>query len=231
MTAYDWKDYPLRLAKGQQLSLQKMLRTTVPGGDICTVIDDGLLNTASSQILRKWIFENARVRAVVRLPEDTFKPNKINVRSSVLLLEKREIPDPDLDEEYNVTFIDINSLGYHGSGEPIRGFNLPNLLDEIEKLALGKTPKSGSIGAGWEAFDVPISAFKSDESYRLDLKYWAPKAIAVIDAIKKNGAVTVDKINLLKTKRGSSPKADSYVGDQMATLPSSRQEPQSRAME
>ncbi|MHC5656334.1 N-6 DNA methylase [Stappia sp. ICDLI1TA098] len=213
LSSSDWKDYPLKLAKGQQLFLQKMLLATKPNGDICTVIDDGLLNTASSQNLRRWIFENARVRAVARLPDDTFKPNKINVRSSVLLLEKRENPDPDLNEEYDVTFIDLKSLGYYGSGEPIRGFNLSRLLKEVEEKALGNRGKGERSGEAWEAFDIPVSAFRADNSFRLDLKYWNPKAIEVINSIKQNGAVTLNTINILKTKRGSSPKSDSYVGD------------------
>lgn len=213
LTNADWKDYPLRLSKGQQLFLQKMVLTTKPNGDICTVIDDGLLNTASSQELRRWIFENVRVRAVVRLPDDTFKPNKINVRSSVLVMEKRERSDPDLDDDYNVTFIDIGSLGYYGSGEPIRGFDLSKLLSEVEEKALDCSRGTTRSGYSWAAFDVPLSNFKDDQSFRLDLKYWDPTAIKLVDEIKSDGAVTLDKINLLETKRGSSPKAESYVGE------------------
>lgn len=211
LTAADWKDFPLRLSKGQQLFLQKMVLSTKPGGDICTVIDDGLLNTASSKALRRWIFENARVKAVVRLPDETFKPNKINVRSSILLLEKREHQDSDLDDDYKVTFIDLKSLGYHGSGEPIRGFDLPNLLLEIGNEAL----KQGHDRSGttWSAFDVPMSNFKTDESFRLDLKYWTPDTLNIVGEIKDNGAVTVEDINLIKTRRGSSPKAETYVGE------------------
>lgn len=213
LTPTDWKDFPLRLSKGQQLFLQKMLLSTKSGGDICTVIDDGLLNTASSKALRRWIFENAKVKAVVRLPDETFKPNKINVRSSVLLLEKREHQDTDLNAEYNVTFIDLRSLGYQGSGEPIRGFDLPVLLNEIESVALDQNAGKLRTGKGWSAFDVSISDFKVDESFRLDLKYWAPDARDVVRAIQQNGAVTLDQLNQIKTRRGTSPKADTYVSE------------------
>jgi type I restriction enzyme M protein len=34
----DWDQYTLKLTKGQQLFLQKMVASTVPDGDICTVI-------------------------------------------------------------------------------------------------------------------------------------------------------------------------------------------------
>ena len=211
--ATDWKQYPLRLPKGQQLFLQKMLLATKPGGDICTVIDDGLLNTASSRELRKWLFQNAKVKAVVRLPEETFKPNKINVRSSVLLMEKRENPDVDLDDSYDVKFVDLASLGYHGSGEAIRGFDLDKVLAEVETEALGKAGYDLRSGGFGSAFDVSMKAFKEDESYRLDLKYWHPEAVSVVQAMAKAGAASLATLNSIQTRRGISPKAETYVGD------------------
>ena len=168
----DWDQYPLRLSKGQQLFLQKMVLSTKAGGDICTVIDDGLLNTASSRELRNWLFQHTKVRTVVRLPEDTFKPNKINVRSSVVLLTKREKADIDLDDEYDVKFVDLHSLGYYGSGETIRGFDLDGMLAEIEREAIGSSCHELRIGQNWSAFDVSTNTIKTDSTYRLDLKYW-----------------------------------------------------------
>lgn len=209
----DWAQYPLRMSKGQQLFLQKMLLCTKPLGDVCTVIDDGLLNTASTQELRKWLFQNAKIKAVVRLPEDTFKPNKINVRSSVVLMEKWEHPDIDLDNDYKVTFIDMQSLGYHGSGDPIRGFNLHEVLSEIETAALDQSGGLERSGEGWAAFDVTMDEVRDDQSFRMDLKYWIPDVVARVDEMKGSGAKTIKEINLIETKRGKSPKADDYVGE------------------
>ena len=78
------------------------------------------------------MLENCRILAVIRLPEDTFKPNKINVRASVLYLEKYETPDHDLENSYSITFCDIESLGYYGSGEPIRNFDWTKLLNAVQ---------------------------------------------------------------------------------------------------
>tara|TARA_R110001599_G_scaffold25282_7_gene90562 strand:+ start:5800 stop:8274 length:2475 start_codon:yes stop_codon:yes gene_type:complete len=211
--ATDWSQYPLKLSKGQQLFLQKMVLSTKGGGEICTVIDDGLLNTASSRDLRNWLFQNARIKVVVRLPEETFKPNKINVRSSVILMEKRDHADSDLDDEYDVTFIDLKSLGYHGSGESIRGFNLESLLDEIEEHAVGGSGYKLRSGEFWSAFNVSMKALKKDATFRLDLKYWHPDAIEIISAMERSGAVAVSDLNTIDTSRGSSPKADSYVDE------------------
>jgi len=212
MVASDWSDYPLKLSKGQQLFLQKMLLSTKPGGDICTVIDDGLLNTVSSRELRKWIFQNSKIKAIVRLPEETFKPNKINVRSSILLMEKRECPDIDLDDNYNVKFIDIQSLGYSGSGEAIRGFDLDKVFVELEAEALGETGYSLRNGDAWLAFDVAMASFKNDLSFRLDLKYWHPRVVSIVENMANDGAASINALNTIDTRRGSSPKAETYVG-------------------
>lgn len=208
----DWDQFPLRTYQGQQLFLQKMVLSTKAGGDICTVIDDGLLNTASAQDLRTWLFRQAKIKAIVRLPEDTFKPNKINVRSSIVLMERWETEDHDLDREYPVTFIDVASLGYYGSGEPIRGFDLNSFLEEVSDKAL-KPSKKPRQGTDWSAFDVPMQEIKEDGSFRLDLKYWVPSVREEIKKLQSAPAKTIKELNQLETRRGRSPRADDYVDE------------------
>ena len=209
----DWEQYPLRLSKGQQLFIQKMVCCVKPGGDICTVIDDGLLNTASSIPLREWLFQNVKVRAIVRLPEETFKPNKINVRASILVLEKLLEPDVDLENDYLVTFIDLQSLGYMGSGDPIRGFDLDKVFSELTSKALEQKSTVVRSGTAWRAFDVKFKDIKDDSSFRLDLKYWEPEVRKAMGALVSSGQPTIKTINTIKTRRGSSPKADDYVDE------------------
>ncbi|WP_228385483.1 hypothetical protein, partial [Pseudomonas helleri] len=67
--------------------------------------------------------KQCRLKAVLNLPGETFKPNKINVRSSLLYFERREKPDEFFEDSYKVTVCQIKSLGYLGSGEKIRGFD------------------------------------------------------------------------------------------------------------
>lgn len=98
----DMTQYSVSSTKGQYLFIQKMIASTVPGGEICTVIDEGLLNTETGVDLRRHILQNCRVKAILNLPSETFKPNKINVRSSVLYMEKRATPDIDFNDHYLV---------------------------------------------------------------------------------------------------------------------------------
>jgi type I restriction enzyme M protein len=123
MVEGDLDQFPVKGSKGQILFLQKMVQAVKPGGEICTVIDEGLLNTEQAAALRGYIMEHMVLKGIVRLPDVTFKPNKINVKSSVLHMEKRMEPKPDIDDDYPVLFVDMQTLGYQGSGEPIRGMD------------------------------------------------------------------------------------------------------------
>lgn len=213
LTAEELAEYDVRSLKGQHLFLQRIVKCTKAGGDICTVIDDGVLNTESARELRRWLFSKCRIKAIVRLPDETFKPNKINVRSSLLLLERLESDDVDGDLNYPILFIDIFSLGYEGSGDPIRGFNLVDLLDEIEDLLADNRYTGLLEGTSWRAFYVQAATIKSEVSCRLDLKYYDPALIERCNEMSLKKA-TVFELNLISTSRGSSPPAENYVDEQ-----------------
>lgn len=209
----DLDQYTIKTARGQYLFLQKMILSTVPGGHICTVIDEGVLNTDSGAGLRRFVFEKTYVRAVIHLPAETFQPNNINVKASVLLLERREQDDSDLADSYPVIFCDLQSLGYDGAGERLRGFRADKLLAEVTSVALVASPTAQRSGYQWKAFDVPSSAITSDGSVRLDLKYWVPSVRDRIAKAVAAGAGTIRDLNTVPTCRGKSPSADLYVDE------------------
>jgi type I restriction enzyme M protein len=209
----DADQFPVGGARGQFLFLQKMVLAAKPGADICTVIDEGVLNTYSAAHLRKWILQNCRVVAVVRLPDETFKPNKINVKSSVLYLVRRAEEDTDLLTKELITFVDLDSLGYNGSGDTLRGFDYPLLFNEFESKALNTKSGSPRSGYRWTAFDVSTEEIAADTAYRLDLKYWQPEVRNRIAKLLATGAKTVKELNTIVTERGRSPSAESYVDE------------------
>ncbi|MGR9284287.1 N-6 DNA methylase [Rhizobium johnstonii] len=204
-------------AKGQILFLQKMIRSTKSGGEICTVIDEGLLNTEQASELRAYILEHTKIRSIVRLPEITFKPNKINVKSSVLHLEKRVNSVADLDDDYPIVFVDIDSLGYQGSGEAVRGFDFPAMLQSLDAAyhSIDRTTsgKSGQ-GAHWRWFSRSSLDIAQDGTKRFDLKYWEPDITSKLEAMRAAGDQTIGTINLVDTKRGKSPPAAVYVDEE-----------------
>ena len=213
LTAESTKMYPIRSTKGQSLFIQKMIMSSRPDSLIVTVIDEGVLNTSTYEPLRRFILKQCRVEMVVSLPDETFKPNKINVRSSVLVLKKRSSEDADLVDDYSVAFVSINSLGYDGSGKEIRGFDLTKLIEGIESIDANSLPSDELInGYEWSAFSSKSSLIRDDKTSRFDYRFWNPEIRQSIKSIEsQKNSTTIKEINLIATKRGKSPPAAEYV--------------------
>ncbi|KQM56835.1 N-6 DNA methylase [Chryseobacterium sp. Leaf201] len=210
----DMQQFEVSSSKGQYLFIQKMITSTIAGGEICTVIDEGVLNTDSGKNLREFILKNCKLICVVSLPNETFKPNKINVKCSLLYLEKRDHPDFDLEDNYTTTICRFDSLGYHASGDKIRNFKKDLFLSEIESKVLDCNLGSIREGYNWSAFDVDIKDIYDDETHRFDYKYWNVDTREKIDILLKFKNPTLKELNLISTSRGKSPSADSYVDEQ-----------------
>jgi type I restriction enzyme M protein len=210
----DLEQFPIPTKKGQLLFVQKMVLSVNPQqGEVCTVIDEGVLNTDTARNIRQWLLQQCEIRAVVRLPEVTFKPNKINVRSSILYMVRREQPDFDFEANYSVTFIDVHSLGYQGSGDPIRGFNESALMSEIETF-VHESPKAAAYKAEhWRAFTVPVGKIVADKTRRLDLKYWDQDILEVLAGLESSKAPTLVDLAIEPLRRGKSPAAENYVDE------------------
>jgi type I restriction enzyme M protein len=208
----DISQYPIASSKGQFLFLEKMLSAVKPGeGEVCTVIDEGVLNTDSAADLRKWLVQVGKLKAVLRLPEVTFKPNKINVRSSILHFERHENDDVDQESNHLVTFIDVFNLGYLGSGDSIRGFSEDALMEEIEAF-LAK-PKTNHSALHWRAFQVPMAEIFSDPTLRFDLKFWDPRVRGALVKLGDNSCPTLESLAMSEIRRGKSPASESYVDE------------------
>ncbi len=209
----DRGQFEVKTTKGQYLFLQKMVNATKAGGEICTVIDEGVLNTDSGKELRAFIMQNCYIRAVVSLPSETFKPNKINVKCSLLYLEKRKVLDIDLEDSYPITICKILSLGYTGAGDVIRGFEFEKLRKEIGSNLLEHSSKGIREGYMWKAFDVDSRVVASDLTHRFDYKYWDAEVLAKLEEMRKGENPVIGELNLLDTCRKSSPAAANYVDE------------------
>lgn len=206
-------EFAVPSVKGQSLFIQKMIAAAHDDSLIITVIDEGVLNTASYRDLRKLVLKTCRVETILQLPPETFKPNKITVRSSVLVLRKRSEIDEDLADDYPVTFVEIASLGYEGSGEDIRGFDLSRLIDEVAAIQPRNLHEDKLIeGYNWRAFRIASKDIVDDKSSRFDIRYWHPSICATIKRLAKRAdVITIKSLNTIPTRRGSSPSQAEYV--------------------
>jgi type I restriction-modification system DNA methylase subunit len=82
--------------KGQKtevLFLERCLNLLKPGGKLGIVVPDGVLNNPSLSKVRTFIEDNARILAVISIPDKTFKSSKTNVKASLLFLQKYSIDE------------------------------------------------------------------------------------------------------------------------------------------
>ena len=205
--------FPIQSTRGQSLFIQKMIQSVRPGSLIVTVIDEGVLNTATHLRLREFILKSCAVEAILSLPNETFKPNKINVRSSVLVLRKREETDEDLKDSYPFVFISIESLGYEGSGDDIRGFDLDRLITEVTTIdAYSLQDSLPTSGYYYSAFSFQSSDVIADKSKRLDVRYWHPQTRTAVSSLGSiPGTKNIHEFNTIETGRGKSPPVAEYV--------------------
>lgn len=215
LTTQDLNSYTIKSTKGQSLFIQQMIKNVKSNSRIVTVIDEGVLNTMSYKELRSHIMQECKIEYIISLPDETFKPNKINVKSSVLVLIKRENSDMDLEDEYPISYIKIKSLGYDGAGNDLRGFNLNELIESIINVNPYKLNYEKLYDSYYNEYCIVSSLdIAIDNSTRFDYKYWVTSTISKINAIKKQkGSKTISEINIIETKRGKSPSSSEYVSE------------------
>lgn len=87
------------------LFIEKCIRFLRPGGRMAIVLPQGNLNNVSTEYLRTWLRDKARILAVIGLSDNTFK-KFTNTKTSVLLLQKwHSLSDRTAD--YNI-FMAVN---------------------------------------------------------------------------------------------------------------------------
>lgn len=69
------------------LFIERALNLLKPGGRIAIVLPQGVLNNTNMEYIRNWIFNKARILAVVGLNVNTFKPHT-GTKTSVIFLQK-----------------------------------------------------------------------------------------------------------------------------------------------
>ena len=206
--------FSVRLTKTQALFLQKMVQVTKPSGRICTVIDEGMLNTAAMVRVRKFLLSTCFVDAVIRLPEVTFEPNRINVRSSVLLLTRK--PNDDAVQEHPIRMIDLRKIGYDSMGEEETTTPVDTIIsmvrsrwEDIARIQLTLDDTGGTF----RSYALNLVDVLAEDETRLDLKYYDPETLTLVAKLEASGAFSLSEVALEPIHRGKSPAKSEYNVD------------------
>jgi len=146
-----WEREPNKLIENQVpdiLFIERCLQFLAPYGRMAMVLPDGDLTNSGLGYVRQWIRDNARILAVVSLPQETFVPYGTGVKASVLFLQK--LPPEELEElkkkDYPIFMGIIEKIGYdirgrdiykrNERGEIIKNENGEAIIDEDVSLII-----------------------------------------------------------------------------------------------
>ncbi|OGY15530.1 MAG: hypothetical protein A2784_02300 [Candidatus Chisholmbacteria bacterium RIFCSPHIGHO2_01_FULL_48_12] len=97
------------------LFIERSLDAVRPGGRMAIVLPQGVLNNTNMQYIREWLFDKARILAVVGLHGNTFKPHT-GTKTSVLFLQKWNDGEEPL-KDYPIFMAVSKKSGKNNSGE------------------------------------------------------------------------------------------------------------------
>ena len=125
--------------KRETLLLERQIRLLRPGGRIAVVIPEGILsNKSRDRRLREYILRECVVKAVIRLPQDTFKMSGGAACTSVLYAVKKNPEDPKARAQGDIFFARAEYIGVAPSGKPIPENDLPAIRELYRRFENGE---------------------------------------------------------------------------------------------
>ncbi|GAB6928234.1 N-6 DNA methylase [Paenibacillus sp. JCM 10914] len=193
LTEQDMENFDIKITTAQGLFIQQMIASTKKDGEIVTIIDESILNSAKWKQVREYIINNCFIEAIVSLPKSAFAPNKINVKTSILYLKKKNSDYPeDILQDYPVRMIQMTQVGYNKKGDIVS----PK-IEEISKVMKDRWNELSTAnltleqtGGYFESYPLSISEVLSIKNLniRIDYKYHDPLVLEAIQQLVDNGA-------------------------------------------
>lgn len=121
------KSVPLEL-----VGLERAMQFLKPGGRLGIVLPESVLSNPATSHVREWIAKEAKVRAVISLPVETFSPFGANIKTSVLFVRKWKLKEARKD--YPVFLACVENVGYDAAGRSRNGADLQAVAGEFRSF-------------------------------------------------------------------------------------------------
>ncbi|MDP2896565.1 MAG: N-6 DNA methylase [bacterium] len=186
------------------LFIERALHLLRPGGRMAIVLPDGLLHNVSAAHIRFWLRSQARVLAVVSIPQEAFVPYGTGIKTSVLVLQK--FPAATRDECFMAR---IERIGYDVKGQPVykrdrrgRPIAAPGggyVVDEdVEEIgsAYNDFLHGNLRAANSRVYPIPDSWIDS----RLDPDHYRPEDRRLVEQLEGSGAKPLGEVAHILTE-------------------------------
>lgn len=109
------------------LAIERCLNLVKRGsGIVAFVLPDGILNGDRNAYVREFIQRESKVLAVIGLNKETFQGYSASVKTSVVILQRKENPNEEISSEIFMAV--CTNTGYAPTGLQITGNQLPDIL-------------------------------------------------------------------------------------------------------
>ncbi len=162
------------------LFIERCIRWLKPSGRLGIIIEDSVLNGASNEDVRRFIFQHCIVEAVISLPDVTFMPYSSS-KTSILFLRKKE----DYQEAQSHIFMaDVEQIGRKPNGDPLyierrdkdnpRELlsDLPDVVQAWQTYTISDAQEIRHLSP--KIFVCPVERCIGDVGIRLDVQFHHP---------------------------------------------------------
>ena len=109
------KDRARKQQKTEILFIERCFQLLKPSGILGIVLPDGILSNKSLNYVRQFINDNFVVKAIISLPDFTFKPSAdVGIKSSLVFLQRK--PENFTNEDYYIYMALADHVGYDATG-------------------------------------------------------------------------------------------------------------------
>ena len=101
----------------EKLFIERCIRLLKPGGRLGIIVPDGILNDDGNQDVRDIIKRDTIVKAIISLPDTTFKPSGTGVNANIMYLKRKS---SEKEKQGNVFMAIAEHVGFKGGVKRIR---------------------------------------------------------------------------------------------------------------
>lgn len=115
----------------QVLFIERCITLLKNGGRMGIVLPDGILNNLKLKYVREYIMTETNIKAVISLPNVTFKPYGAGPKASLLFLQKKKHAG---EKQAKILMAEIKNIGYTISGKEEPQKDIPIILRKVKEL-------------------------------------------------------------------------------------------------
>ena len=115
----------------EYIAIERCLQFLRAHGILAILLPDGIITNTSAQFARAWIMTQAKIKAVISLPSETFGPYGTMTKTSIVIMEKLDKAER-LSFEYPVFMGNIDDIGYDATGRRTGSNDVHELLSAWE---------------------------------------------------------------------------------------------------